>query len=216
MFGVVGRRVGRRGAPLQVLEDEAGPAVGVLHRVDEHERVALHEIGAGITAHREQVVGLEQRRVGRADLVAVHAVHEPHDHRQRGREPVGLGGGQAARISHAADVGLHLIQLRDAVGAAHDEQPQRPAFPRARVFDEARTLGRGLRERAEVDADLVGGGDFGAGRVADDLLQGGDLRVVLRAGPERLLGGLRERRRGHERGRQRENQSVSKVHGPLV
>ena len=207
---VVGRRVGRGRLALQVLEDEAGAAVGILHRVDEHQRVAQHRVHAGVAARRQQMVGLEQRRIARADLVAVHAVHEPHHHRRRRHEAGGLSRCESSRIGQPLDVGLHLVELRETFGTADDEEPQRAALPGSGVLGESRAVGRRLRQRAQVGGDLLGRRDLVARGVADDLLERRNLRVVLRAGPERLRC-LREGR-GRRRGGAREHEE-DETHG---
>ena len=48
VLGAVGRRIGRGGPSQQVLEHEPRAAVGVLHGIDQHQRVARHGVDAGI------------------------------------------------------------------------------------------------------------------------------------------------------------------------
>ena len=99
VLGVVRRRIRARGAALQVLEDEPRAAVRVLHRIDQHERLAQHRVDVGIALRRQQVIGLEQRRIGRRDLVAVHAVRQPRHDRQLLDEPLGVAAATAPRGS---------------------------------------------------------------------------------------------------------------------
>jgi hypothetical protein len=64
-------------------------------------------------------------------------MNQPHHHRQLARQPIALGRRRPPRIGEALDVGLHLIELRDAIGTADHEQPQRPSFPTRGVLDQA-------------------------------------------------------------------------------
>ena len=64
VLGAVPGGVRRGGEALHVLKDEARPTVGVLHRIDQHERVALDEVDALVALRREQVIGLQQRGIG--------------------------------------------------------------------------------------------------------------------------------------------------------
>ena len=214
VLGVVGCGVGVGGLTLQILEDEPRAPVGILHRIDQHERVLEHRIHAGVTTGGQQVIRLEQRGIARADLVPVHAVHEPHHDRCRGHEAVGLGWREPTWIGQAFDVGLHLVELRDAFGAAYHEQPQRAALPGHGILGEPGPVGRGLRECAQVGGDLFGCGHLVARRMTDDLLQRGDSRVVLCARPEGL-GGLRERGRCRRDG-QYESTASGVSHGDSV
>ena len=197
---VVGGGIGHRRAALQVLEHEPGPAVGVLHRIDEHEGLAEHGLHVGVALGGQQVIRLHQGRVRRGDLVAVDAVSQPDDDRG-GLDQAGLVGRRhTARIGQLLQVRLHLLEAGDALRTADDHQPQGPAFPGAGVFEQARPGGRGLLEGLEVWPDLLGRGDLRTGVVAKHLADGGDSRVVLRAWPERLLLGLGGGRGGQAQG----------------
>ena len=138
MFSAVWRRVGSGGPALHVLKDEPGSTVGVLHRVDQDERVALYGVDALVALRRQQVIRLHQRRICRRDLVAVHAMNEPHDDRELAHEPICVAAREGSRIGEALHLGLHLFELRDAIGAADYEQPERPALPCAGVYSISR------------------------------------------------------------------------------
>ena len=73
--------------------DEARAAVGVLHRIDQHERVAQDRVDAGVALRGEQVIRLDQRGVGGRDLVAVNAVNQPHDDGQLARKAIAVAAG---------------------------------------------------------------------------------------------------------------------------
>ena len=183
VFGRVRRRVGRGGASQQVLVDESRADVRVLHRIDQHQGVAEHRVDAGIALRRQQVIGLGQGRIGRGDLVAVHAVDQPHHDGQFREQPLGVGRRGPARVGEALQVGLDLFQPRDAIGAADHHQPQRPALPRAGVLDQPRARGRRLLQRLQVLRHALRRRDHLAVVVAEHGLDGGDRRVIRRAGP---------------------------------
>ncbi len=94
VLGAVGHGVRRGRLALQVLEDETRAPVRVLHRVDQHQRVAQHGVDAFVALRRQQVIRLHHRGLGRGDLVAVHAVGQPHDHGQFLHEAFRVGGGR--------------------------------------------------------------------------------------------------------------------------
>ncbi len=223
VLGVVRRRIGGGGAALQVLEHEARAPVRVLHRIDEDQRLAQHGVDVGVALRRQQVVGLEQRRVRGRDLVAMDAVRQPGDDRQIAHEPIGVSRRQRSRIGEALQVGLHLVQPPDAVGAANHHHPQRATLPGARVLEQPRPRRRRRGQRLQVDADLVRRGDLDAVVVAEHLLQRGNGRVVRRTRPDRLRRRLREdgRRQQHgERGGDTTKPSgygadANRVHGNL-
>jgi hypothetical protein len=106
----IGIRFGR--AAQQVASDEPVAAVGVLHRVDDDESLPQRQVHVGVAARRQEVIRLGQRGVGRGDLVAVDAVDEPHDHRQRRDQLRGVGAAGGERLHPAP----HLVQRPDAVG----------------------------------------------------------------------------------------------------
>ena len=128
-------------------------------------------------------------------------VEEPHDGRELAHEAVGLGGRQGARVGERAQLPLDVLEPREALRAAQDQDPQGPALLALRVLDDARTVGCRRRERLEVRADLVGGRDLLAQVVARDLLQGRNAGVVP---------GLRADRRGHG---ERRGESQGGEHG---
>jgi hypothetical protein len=176
--------VGVHCASQRVRGNEARAAVGVLHRVDQHQRITQHQVDARVTLGGEQMVGLDQRRVGRRDLVAVHAMNQPHDHRQLTRQPIALRRRRPPRVGESLDIGLQLIEPGDAIRAADHEQPQRPAFPAGRVLNEARFGGRRFLQCLQVLRDAFRRRDYFAMVVTKYLLNRWDYRVVLRTGPE--------------------------------
>jgi hypothetical protein len=214
VLGVGGRCVGLGGSPLKVLEDETGTPVRVLHRVDEDQRLAQDRIDVGVALGREQVVGLQQRRVGRRDLVAVHAVREPDDHRRVSDQAVELGLGHATRVGQPLQLRLHLIEAPDPLRAADDHQPERAAFPRTGVLEQARPVGRGLLQGLQVLPDLLRRRDFLRRLMTEHLPNGRDGGVVPSAGPERLLPFLGQHRldardrEGREQGRTAETHAA--------
>jgi len=183
-----GLGVGAGRAAQGVRGQEARAAVRVLEGIDEHDRLATHEVGAGVVLRREEVVGQRERRVRGRDLVAVYGVEEPYDGRELAHEAVGLGGRQRPRVGERAQLPLDGLEPREAFRAAQDQDPQGSALLAPRVLDDARTVGRRRHECFEVRPDLVGVRDLLAQLVARHLFQGRNAGVVP---------GLRADRRGH-------------------
>ena len=200
VLGVVGHRVEMGGASLQVLEQEARPTVGVLHRIDEQQRLAQDQVDIGIAARGQQVIGLEQGRVGRRDFVAMHPVRQPHDHGVLLQQPLLLGRRLAPRVGQPLQVGLHGIERRDASRRAHDEHPQRTPLPAPGVLDQPRAGRVGLLQGLQVGANLFRRGDFSPRVMPHHLSQGGDGGVIRGTRPERLGCGLGRRRQGRQQG----------------
>jgi len=112
------------GVPLAVRVDpgdEALVAVGVVRRVDQHDRVLQERVRERVVARHELVGhlhhGLERRR-----LVAVDAVVEPHRDRQLARQLVDLALRDAARVGELLVAGADRVQLRQVLGRGDDEQ----------------------------------------------------------------------------------------------
>ncbi len=176
VLGVVRGGVGSHGARLQVLEQEAGATVGILHRIDQYQRVAQHEIHVGVPLRGEQVIRLLQRGIRRRDLVAVHPVGEPDHGGQVAHQPLRIRRREVARVGEALQIGLDLIELRDPLGAADDHEPERTAFPRPGVFAQACARRRGFGKRLEILADLLAtrpvtaGGTFVGDGIAGEVI----------------------------------------------
>jgi len=128
VFGGGRLAVGRRGAPQEVLKDEAGAAVRVLGRVDDDDGFPADQIRDGIVLRRQQVPRLGHRRTGRRDLVAVHAVHKRHDNGQFLHEALGLTRSERPGIGQPPQIGLDAIEPGDPVRRRDDEVEERPAF----------------------------------------------------------------------------------------
>ena len=54
---------------------------------------------------------------------------------------------------------FHLIELRNAIGTAEHEEPQRPPFPRRRVLDQPRFRGCRFLQRLQILGDAFGRSD---------------------------------------------------------
>ena len=201
VLGGSGLGVGAGRTAQGVRGQEARAAVRVLERVDEHDRLATHEVGAGVVLRGEQVMGQRERRIRGRDLVAVDGVEQPHDGRQLANEAVGLGGRHRARVGERAQLPLDGLEPRETLRAAQDQHAQGPALLAPRVLDDARAIGCRRRERFEVRPDLVGARDLLAQLVVRDLLQGRNAGVVP---------GLRADRRGHGK---RRGESQGGEHG---
>jgi hypothetical protein len=183
-----GLGVGAGRAAQGVRGQEARAAVRVLEGIHEHDRLAPHEVGPGVTLRGEEVVDERERRVGRRDFVAVDGVEEPHDGRELAHEAVGLGGRERARVGERTQLPLNVVESREALRAAQDQHAQGPALLAPRVLDHARPIGRRRRECCEVRPDLVGARELLAQLVACHLLQGRNAGIVP---------GFRADRRGH-------------------
>ena len=177
MFGGGGLRIGIDRTPEQVVGEEPVPAVRILHRVDDHQRLAQRQIDIGALTSGEQMVGLLECGLPRRNLVAVNAMDEPDDHRQFGNEPIGVSRSGAEHLHPPPDV----VQPGDALARSHNEVMKRPALPTRRVVHQASAIRRSFRQRFEVTAYLVRCGDLLPGIVPDDRFQRGDRRIVLRA-----------------------------------
>lgn len=201
---VLGRhavRIGPAGPTLRGGRDEARPAVGILDRIDQHQRSREDAVHRRVAAGREQVVRLRHGRAARADLVAVHPVHERGHDRQVTDELLSLVLRQPTRMGEPRQPGLHLVEAPDPVRGPDHERHQRAALPALRVADQAGPVGRGLGERLEVADDLVRRRDLRAHLVPGHPLDGRHRGVVPRSGGQLLRG---RGPRGEEGERQRE------------
>jgi hypothetical protein len=172
--------IGRCRGAQQVVGDETGTAVRVLHRIDHDDRVATHQIDIAVALRRQQVIRHGERGVRRGDLVAMDAVHQPGHHREPLRQPVGVAAGQAARIREPPQVRFHLIERGDSLGRRDHEEPQRAALPRPGVLRQPRTIRRRLVQRPQVDRDLFRRGDLLTVIVSENLRDRRDPRIVDR------------------------------------
>ena len=173
--------VGHGGAADVVLGEEPCAAVWVLERIDEDDGLAEDRVDRGIALGGEEMVGLGEGGVRRRDLVAVNGVDQPRHDGQIANETLRVSRPERTRIGQASQIRLDRVQPRDAFRRRDDHGVQRAAFPGTRVLEEARALGGGRGQRAQVGDDLVGARNLGPEVVAGHRLQRGDARVVARA-----------------------------------
>jgi len=164
-----GGRLGVRcgGAAEQRLVEEAGAAVRVLQRIDQHHRLGEDEVDLGVALGREQVVRLRQRRLARRDLVAVDRVEHPDRDRQLPQQPRLGGGVEPARVGQPREPGADLLDPRHPLRRGDRQQVQRPPLPAAGVLDQPRAVGRGGGQRLQIGGDPLGRGDLAAELVAE-------------------------------------------------
>ncbi len=184
------------------------PAVGVLYRQEDHDRVAQHVADHAVLAVGELVERL-QRGVGAALFAAVDVRRDPQDRGRARRELGHLGVGRA----RVADLRGRRTDRGQAgrghvLGPADDRVANRASLPRRsqRVGDHARA-GRGdrvevsvglLHRHLAVDADVEPEHLVGARDHAHELGRGVE-HVAAPAGPR--LRRQRERRGGGRDGR---------------
>ena len=178
MFGGDPRLVRPTGLRDPVLVHEAVPPVGILHRVDQDQRLGQDQVDIGISGRREQVIGLRHGGPARTDLVAVDAVHERGDDRKLGQQRFGLGAGEPARVGEACDPRLHLVETRHALGRTDDEDDERTALPALRVAHEVRPVRSRFGQCFHVADHIVRWRDGLPEVVSRHLFERGDGRVV--------------------------------------
>ena len=181
VLGRQGEGIRHRGSCAARPLRHAGPAIRILERIDQHDRVLEDRVHARIVARRQQVVRLEQRRAARRDLVAMHAVQQRHDNRCPGDEVVDVRTRKAPRICQAAEVLLDAVERRDAGRCGNGEQLQGPPFPRPAVLDQSRASGGRQRQCPDIGRHLFRRGHLLAMVVPDDLLQRRKRWIVLKA-----------------------------------
>ena len=93
--------------------NKAVAAVGVLQRIDNHDRIAHDGRNARIAARGEQVIRSQHRGFRGRDLVAVHAVGQPGNRRLTGDDLARLRGIRCSRIRQSPHIGLDLVNSRN-------------------------------------------------------------------------------------------------------
>ena len=201
VFGGDPRLVRPTGLRDPVLVHEAVPPVGVLHGVDQHQRLGQDEVDIGVSCRREQVVGLRHGGAARTDLVAVDPMHERGDDRKFGQQRFGLCVGEPARVGEPCDPRLHLVETRHALGRPDDEDDERTALPALRVAHEARAVRGRVGQRLHVPDHIVRRRDGLPEVVPRHLFERWDGRVVAGSRHQFLrLSGQLDHRGKRERG----------------
>ncbi len=179
VFGGQAQGVGDAGATGPGGLDEAPATIGVLQRVDQHDRLAQDGRGPWVVLRGQQMVRLEHRCAGRRDLVAVHAVQQRHHDRRTRDHRLDIGSRQQARIGKAPQVLLDVVQRRQTLRGANRQHQQWPVLEGPPVLDQPRTVRHGGGQRAHVEHDLFRRADLLAVVVADHLGQRRNGAVVL-------------------------------------
>ena len=128
---------------------KARHAVGVDAGVDQHHRVAQHLLD-GRALGRRQVVHCQQRGVGAAGLVAVHAVAHP----EHGGHLTYVEPARHSRVGELVVLGLDLGDVALVCGRGNGEQQQGPVLVGAGVLGDGNAVG-GRVHGPHVEQQLV-------------------------------------------------------------
>ena len=197
---VLGRqsvRVGHEALGHLKMMNETIATVGILHRVDDDDRVLEDGIDDLVALRGKQVVGGQHRRVGGRDFVAVHGVGQPRHRRPRGNDSLGLGAREPS-VAQASHIGLYFVDARQVRRRGNHGIDEFPALPALGIAEDLDAIRLRLGQRVEVADHVRVPGDAFARGMPGHVLDGRHLGVVDGAGPEiESLGAGRQRQQRH-------------------